>query len=378
MIYLDHNAATPLRPAVREAIGRLLAEPLGNPSSAHAAGRRAGALVEGARRAVAAAVGARPNEIVFTSGGTEANNLALFGRAGDCRGAHLVVSPVEHSSVIRSARECERRGAAVTWLSVDRFGRVAPSDVEAALRPETVLVSIGWANNELGTIQPLAEIAALCRRRGVALHSDAVQAFGKLPIDVRDVDLCSLSSHKIGGPGGAGALFVRRGVRLRPQLFGGEQERGLRAGSENVAALYGFGVAAGSVDECRLAGSDLRERLWRGIAALGGAVRNSPTAGCLANTLNVRLTGVRGESLVAALDLEGVAVSVGSACAVGSGRASHVLLAVGRDEAEARDGVRFSLGAETSAAEIDATLAILTRVVERMRRAGGALLAASA
>jgi cysteine desulfurase len=378
VICLDHNATTRLRPVVREAMERVLAEPLGNPSSAHALGRRARSLVEGARRAVARAVGARPSEIVFTSGGTESNNLALFGLAGRREGAHLLVAPIEHSSVIAAAGAMEGLGVAVSWLPVDRFGRVRAADVDAAIRPETVLVSVGWANNEIGTIQPLAEISAVCRRRGVALHTDAVQAFGKLPVDVSGVDLCSLSAHKIGGPGGVGALFVRRGLRLSPILFGGEQERGLRPGSESVASLHGFGVAAVSAGECRLPGPELRERLWRGIESIGGASRNSPTTGCLDNTLNVSIAGIAGEGLVAALDLEGVAVSVGSACAVGSGRPSHVLQAIGKSTGEARDGVRFSLGADTTEAEVDRALAVLTRVVDRMRGVGRAVLAASA
>jgi cysteine desulfurase len=230
------------------------------------------------------------------------------------------------------------------------------------------VVSVGWANNEIGTVQPIAAIGAVCRAGGARLHVDAVQAFGKLPVDVAAIDLCALSAHKLGGPIGVGALFVRRGIRLRPLAFGGEQERGRRPGTENVAGAVGFAAA---LSERRADGVEaLRERLWQGMASVPGVRRHSPATGCLANTLNIGFAGVRGEALVAALDLEGVAVSVGSACAAGSGEPSHVLLAIGRSEPEARGGVRFSLGPDTTAAEIDAAADALRRVVQRMRQVG--------
>jgi cysteine desulfurase len=368
MIYLDHNATTPPDARVLDAMAPFLRGRFGNASSAHAVGRDARAAVERGRRAVAAAVGARPAEIVFTSGGTESNNLALFGIAAGGAGAHLVVSPIEHSSVVASARELERRGAEITWLPVDGAGRVEASGLAAALRDDTVLVSVGWANNEIGTIQPIAELGAVCRARGVPFHVDAAQAFGKISVDVADVDLCTFSAHKLGAPVGAGALFVRRGVRLRPLLFGGGQERGLRPGTENAAALVGFGAAAEMRGRPGPMGAALRERLCRGIAGIDGCRRNSPAAGCLWNTLNVSIEGIRGESLIAALDLEGIAASVGSACAAGAGEPSHVLRAIGRSEDEARDGVRFSLGFETTAREIDIAVETIRAVVERMRR----------
>ncbi len=231
-------------------------------------------------------------------------------------------------------------------------------------------MSVGWANNEIGTVQPIGAIAALCRHHGVALHVDAVQALGKLAVAVDGVDLCSFSAHKLGGPIGVGALFVRRGVALRPLGFGGEQERGRRPGTENVAGVVGFAAALATQPALGAEVAPLRERLWSGLAGVGGARRHSPVDGSLANTLNVGFAGVRGEALVAALDLEGVGVSVGSACAAGSGEPSHVLAAIGCSAAEARGGMRFSLGAATTAAEVDAAAAALRRVVERMRAVG--------
>ena len=376
MIYLDHNATAPLDARVLDAMAPWLRRPFGNASSAHGLGRDARAAVEEARRAVADALGARPAEIVFTSGGTESNNLALFGVVAGRAGAHFVVSPVEHSSVVSCARELERRGAEVTWLPVDGVGRVRAADVAAALREDTALVSIGWANNEIGTIQPVAEIASVCRSRGVPVHVDAAQAFGKILVDVANVDLCTVSAHKLGAPVGVGALFVRRGVRLQPLLFGGGQERGLRPGTENAVALVGFGAAAKARGRPGTIDATLRERLWSGIADLAGCRRNSPAAGCLWNTLNVSIAEIRGESLVAALDLEGIAASVGSACAAGAGEPSHVLRAIGRDAEEARDGVRFSLGLETTEREIDDAIGTVRAVVERMRRVPSRVAAA--
>jgi len=370
MIYLDHNATTPLRPGVRGAMAPLLDEAFGNASSAHRLGSAARVAVERARRELAGRLGARPGEIVFTSGGTEGNNLAIFGAVDAPGGAHLVVSPIEHSSVLEPVRELVRRGAEVTWLPVSAAGRIDAADAAAVLRPHTALVSLGWANNEIGTIAPIPAVVDVCRRAGVRLHVDAVQAFGKLPVDVAGIDLCTVSAHKIGGPQGVGALVVREGVSIRPLLLGGSQERGRRAGTENVAGIVGFGAAAALMLDWREPGTVLRERLWTALSSIAGAQRNSPADGCLPNTLNVRFAGVRGEALVAALDLEGVAVSVGSACAAGSAEPSHVLRAIGRSEGEARDGVRFSLGSETAAGDIDAAAAIVVEVVERIRGVG--------
>jgi cysteine desulfurase len=367
MIYLDYNATAPLRAEAVAAMRAAAAESFGNATSVHQSGRSARTVVEACRRALAETIGAEANEVFFTSGGTESNNLALFGAAPEWRGRHLVVSPIEHSSIVESVRELERRGANVTWLPVDGMGRIAPQAVAAALSEETALVSLGWANNEIGTIQAVTEVAEICHSRNVPLHVDAVQALGKVPVAMRGLTLCSVSAHKIGGPQGGGALFVRRGFDLRPMLFGGAQERGLRPGTENVAGLAGFAavLAAGCRDARSLV--TLRERLWGGLAELDGVRRNSPVEDCLPNTLHVSFADLRGESLVAALDLEGIAVSVGSACAAGSAEPSHVLLAIGRNAHEAAEGVRFSLGEATTVEEIDTTLAAVRAVVAHMR-----------
>ena len=377
-IYLDHNATAPLRPEVRAAVVEFLGPPA-NPSSAHREGARARAALEIARTEVAALIGAAPAEIVFTSGATEANNLALRGAlaaAGPAAG--LVTSAVEHASVLDTARALAADGRPLAIVPVDREGRVAVRDVIAAGGPATRLVSLGLANGEVGAIAPVAEVATALRERNVLVHTDAVQAAGRLPLDVGalGVDLLSLSAHKLGGPAGVGALWVRRGVRLRPELTGGPQERQHRAGTENVAGIVGFGVAA------RLARSELSEaaprmhalveRLWAGLRArLPDVVRNGPVAGArLPNTLNLSLPGCTGESLMVLLDLAGIAVSVGSACAAGAAEPSHVLRAMGRDAEAARSGLRLSLGPTTGAAEIDRVLDVLPGLVAQVR--GGA------
>lgn len=371
MIYLDHNATSPLRPEVLEAMRPYLERPAGNPSSAHGPGRTARAAIERGRRTLAEIVGAQPSEIVFTSGGTEANNLALFGALADPGSAHLVVSPIEHASVLEPVRALTRRGARVTWLPVGDDGRIDPAGVAGALRPETALVSVGWANNEIGTIQPIGAIAAVCRAAGVPLHVDACQALGRVAITAAAAELCTVSAHKLGGPMGVGALIVRGGRTLAPLLHGGVQERGRRPGSENVAAIAGFAAAVTSQPVLGPEVAALRERLARGLATIAGVRRYSPQENCLPNTLHVGFAGVTGETLVAALDLEGVAVSVGSACAAGSGEPSHVLLALGVTDGEARSGVRFSLGAATTADEIDTAVTIVRRVVAHIRTCEG-------
>ena len=361
MIYLDHNATTPLHPAVLEAMLPYLGERFGNPSSAHRLGSEARCAVEDAREQVAVLLGAEPREIVFTSGGTEANNLALSNAAG-----HLVTSAVEHASVLEPAAARTQCGVALTRVGVDAEGRVRASEIAAALRPDTGLVSIGWANNEIGTIQPMAEIAGVCRQRGITLHSDAVQALGKIPIDASAVDLLSISAHKIGGPKGVGALFVRRGVALRPLLRGGSQERERRAGTENVAAIVGFGIACERAVERLRHGREiqrLRDALWEGLSTLPGVRRNSPARECLPNTLNVSVCDRSGDALVAAFDLAGIAVSTGSACAAGASEPSHVLRALGVGERLARDAIRFSLGPDTTGAEIETVVAVLARLL---------------
>jgi cysteine desulfurase len=369
MIYLDHNATMPLSRAARDAMLAVLDGPCGNPSSAHAGGRVARAHLEHARRAIAAALAVPAREVVFTSGASESNNLAILGAVPEPPGAHVVASGIEHPSVVGPLRELERRGAAVTYLPVDGEGRVDPAALADALRPNTALVSIGWANGEIGTVQPLAALAACCRTRRVRLHTDAAQACGKVSLSLGEVDLCSLSSHKLGGPLGIGALVVRRGVVLRPLAWGGGQERGLRPGTENAAAAVGFAAALSACSELARC-TALRERLWQGVARLPGVRRHSPAQDCLPNTLNIGVTGLRGEALVAALDLEGIAASVGSACAAGAAEPSPVLAAIGCSDDEAMGGVRLSLGPATKAAEVDAAIVAIWRVVERMRQVG--------
>lgn len=374
MIYLDYNATTPLHPEVRAAMMPHLGDEFGNPSSAHRLGARARVAVETARVQVAAAVAAGASEIVFTSGGTEASNLAIQGAAASREGA-IVTTPIEHSSVLQPIAALKHAGRRVRELRVDGAGRIDVDDLRRCLSEPVALVSIGWANNEIGTIAPVAEVSALCRAAGVLLHIDAVQAFGKIAVAVAPADLMSLSGHKIGGPKGVGALWVRGGVRIEPRLLGGPQERGLRAGTENVAGIVGFGAA------CQLAASGvaagetiagLRERLWQRLAAsVGGLSRNSPPVGCLPNTLNVRVAAMRGEALVAALDLEGVAVSTGSACAAGAAEVSHVLRAIGIAEDDARDGLRFSLGRGTTSAEIERAAELVAMCVARIRAVRG-------
>jgi cysteine desulfurase len=348
--------------------------PPANPSSAHREGARARAALEEARAAVAALIGATPAEIVFTSGATEANNLALRGGAG---GGRIVTAAVEHASVLEAARAS---GAAVTVVGVDAGGRVAPEDVVAACDGRPALVSVGLANGEVGAVAPVAAFAAALAGSGAVVHTDAAQAAGRLPMDVRvlGVDLLSLSSHKLGGPAGVGALWVRSGTALEAQLRGGPQERGRRAGTENVAALAGFGaaarVAAASLVETAAHLDALTERLWQGLAArVPGVVRNGPvSAPRLPNTLNVTVPGCTGESLLVLLDLAGVAASLGSACAAGAPEPSHVLLAMGRDRDAARNGLRLSLGPETTTADVERVLELLPRLVGQVRGAHAA------
>lgn len=376
-VYLDHNATTPVREEVVEAMLRALREGWGNPSSVHAEGAAARAAVERARESVAALLGVAPGEIVFTAGASEANNTALASVAGRApAGAHVVTTNAEHPSVEAPLCALEEQGLAVSRVPVERDGLVAPEAVEAALRPDTLLVAVLHANNETGVLQPLERIAALARARGVPVHADVTQAVGKLPLDLPrlGVDLASLSAHKLGGPKGVGALVVRGARALEPLLRGGGQERGRRGGTENVPGIVGFGAA------CELARRELprrelewgalRDRLWEGIAAkIPGARRNGSARHALPNTLNVCFRAAAGDLLLQALDLEGVAVSSGAACSSGSISPSRVLLAYGLDAAEARASLRFSVGHGVDAAQIDHVLALLPDLVARVRAA---------
>ncbi|QBS38001.1 cysteine desulfurase [Thermaerobacter sp. FW80] len=377
-VYLDHAATTPLRPEVRQRMVEVLGEAWGNPSSLHAEGRAARAVVDQARIQVAELLGCRPREVVFTSGGTEADNLALKGvaLAHRDRGRHIVTTAVEHPAVLEACAALERQGFEVTRVPVDGDGRVDPERVLAALRPDTILVSVMLVNNEVGTIQPVAEIAAAARARGVLVHTDAVQAAGVLPLDVEalGVDLLSLSAHKIGGPKGAGALYVRAGTQLLPLLDGGGQERRLRSGTENTAAIAGFGVAAElAARECRDRAARLarlQRRLEEGIRArIPDARIHGAGAPRAPHITNVGLPGVTADTVLIQLDLEGIAASSGSACSAGTPEPSHVLQAMGLSADEAFRAVRFSLGDGNTEADVDRVLEVLPRVMERARRA---------
>jgi cysteine desulfurase len=379
-IYLDHAATTPMRPEVLDAMLPYLTEHHGNASSLHASGRRARQGLDEARERVASILGAKPREIVFTGGGSEADNLAIKGAvwAASARGRHVVTSGVEHKAVLNSCAILERSGFGVTQVPVDRYGRVDPADIEAAIRDHTTLVSIMYANNEVGTIQPIAEIGAICRRRGVLFHTDAVQAGGFLPLDVDNlgVDLLSLAAHKLYGPKGVGALFVRQGTALLPQVQGGAQERQRRAGTENVAGIVGFAraleLAQGDADardaeNARLAA--LRDGLLGALRDVAGVEPTGHPVERLPHSASWLVDGIEGGDLVAALDLEGVEASTGSACTSGSAEPSHVLLAMGIDADRAHGALRLTAGRGTSSADVERAAGVLRTVVSRMRAA---------
>ena len=378
-IYLDHNATTPMRLEALEAMMPYLGARFGNANSIHGWGREAKRPLEGARQVVASAVGAREKEsIVFVSSGTEADNLAIKGAAwaGRPRERHILTSAVEHHAVLNTCRSLEEQGFEATYLPVDSEGLIDPERVERSLRADTILISLMHANNETGVIFPIAEIGQLARQRGIVFHTDAVQAFGRLPIDVEalGVDLLSLSGHKIHGPKGIGALYVRPGTRMVPHMHGGQQERGRRAGTENVAAAVGLARAAelsvGSMDVEADRLGRLRDRLEAGILGrIEGTQRNGHTDRRLPNTSNISFRGADEESLILALDLEGIAVSAGAACTSGSLEPSHVLQAMGRRPDIEGGGLRFSLGAGTTEAEIECLLDLLPGLVERIRAA---------
>ena len=377
-VYLDHAATTPLDGRVLEAmLPHLRGMPAaGNPSSLHAPGAAAREAVEEARASVAGLLGARPQEIVFTSGGTEGDNLAVLGLAAAEPGKkHVVVSAVEHAAVRGAAEHLESRGYEVTRLGVDADGRVSPDGLADVLRPDTVLVAVMWANNEVGTVQPVAQLAQVCRERGVPLHVDAVQAAGRLPIDVSCVPVSTLaiSSHKLYGPQGVGALYVRDGVELAPIVFGGGQEGGLRSGTENVAGIVGFGAAARlaseEMDERVRHEEGLRDALVRGAPGLPGVRLNGHSTQRLSNNVHLCVDGVEAESLVLFLDALGYAVGSGSACASSTAghKASPVLLAMGRGEDEAFSAVRISVGKDTTREEVEGFREAFSTAVSRLR-----------
>ena len=375
-VYLDYAATTPTDPAVVEAMTPYFTEMFGNPSSIYSYGQEAKGAIEEARAKVADLIGGRDEEIVFTSGGTEADNFALTGvaLANESRGNHIITSPIEHHAVIETAKFLENRGFRLTYLPVDEYGLVNPGDVKKAITDKTILISIMHANNEMGTIEPIAEIGRVAKEAGVYFHTDAVQTVGHIPVDVNElgVDLLSMSAHKVYGPKGVGALYIRKGVRLAPFLHGGEQERRRRAGTENVPGIVGFGKAveltrqAISVEMERL--TDLRDNLIKGLLERIDHVRlNGHPVMRLPNNVNIGVGYVEGESMCLNLDLEGICISTGSACASSSLEPSHVLLAMGLSHEQAHSSLRFSLGRWTSQEEIERVWDVLPRVVAKLR-----------
>ncbi len=396
-VYFDNNATTPLLPEVFEAMRPYFGEHFGNASSIHHHGQETRAAVERARESVARLLGARPAEIVFTGGGTEADNLAVFGVAKT--GDHIVTSTIEHHAVLNACRHLEEKGCEVTYIPVDGRGVVDPADVKRALRPNTKLISIMLANNETGVLQPVAEIGKIAAEAGVCFHTDAVQAAGKIPVRVEEIgcDLLSVSAHKLHGPQGVGALYVRKGTELEPVQYGGRHERSRRAGTENVPGIVGLGKAA----ELALAGlergndrkmADLRDGLERellrieasGVNGVGthpsqstrrmghpsGSVENANGSGLplqVPNTTNIYFDGIDGEALVIALDLKGLAVSTGAACSSGAIEPSHVLLAMGLTPERARASIRFSLGKQNTAEDVEFALSVVPETVARLR-----------
>ena len=376
-IYFDHNATTPVHAAVADALSASIRAEFGNPSSVHHFGQQAKAAIDQARSAVAALIGSEPSEVVFTSGGTEGDNLAIRGAAEAlARGGrrHLIASAIEHEAVLHTLKALARIGADTTLLPVDETGVASLDSLRAALRDDTALVSIMHANNEIGTIQPVAELAQLAHERGALFHTDAVQSAGKIPVDVKalGVDLLSISAHKFHGPKGVGAIWIKRGLRMAPISTGGKQERNRRAGTENVAGIVGMGVAAEiarvkmAVEGARL--QTLRDRLEDGILrAVPRTIVNGTKTPRLSNTTNISFERVEAESLLIALDLEGIAVSTGSACSSGTLEPSHVLKAMGLPTHRTQNSIRFSLGASNTEADVDRTVAVLPALVEKLR-----------
>jgi cysteine desulfurase len=375
-IYLDYAATTPVDPGVVEAMLPYFRDTFGNPSSIHSFGQQARSAVEDAREKLASFLGAKPAEIIFTSGGTESNNFAIKGIAGANRkkGNHIIASAIEHHAVMEPCHFLEREGFEVTFLPVDAQGLVDAHDVAKAMTGRTVLVSIMHANNEIGTLQPVTEIGKITRERGVCFHTDAVQTFGHMPftVDELNVDLLSLSAHKLYGPKGVGALYIRQGTRLEPHMHGGEQEGKRRASTHNVPGIVGLAKAVElaekvmAEEEIRI--TALRNRMIRGIFDRIDRVRlNGHPAKRLANNVNISIDYCEGEAMILSLDLMGIACSTGSACSSTSVEPSHVLRAIGLSVEETRGSLRFSLGRDTQEQEIDRVLEVLPRIVKRLR-----------
>jgi len=376
-VYFDYNATTPMAPEVVETFARVSRDVFGNPSSIHHFGQQAKATIDDARSAVASLLNADSSEIVFVSGGTEADNFAIRGAAEALEPAgrrHLIATGIEHEAVLNTLRALTRRGWRTTLIPVDTTGIVSPDRLREAIDTDTALVSVMHANNEIGTIQPIAAVAAIAHERGALMHTDAVQTAGKIPVDVRalGVDLLSLSAHKFNGPKGVGALWIKRGTRMQPTATGGKHERNRRAGTENVAAIAGLGVAARlsvakmSAEAARV--SALRDRLEAGILrTVSGTQVNGAQDQRVPNTTNISFDRVEAESLLIALDLEGIAVSTGSACSSGTLEPSHVLKAMGLPAHRTQNSLRFSLGMFSTQAEVDRVVEVLPKLVDKLR-----------
>ena len=378
IIYLDNNATTPLDPAVIEEMLPFLTKYYGNPSSGYAFAARARKAVDLARERLATLLGCEPPEIVFTSGGTESNNAVIHSVPQfEPRGKHVVTNAVEHSAVLRPCQDLEKRGCAVTFLGVNRDGNVDLAELEAAIRPETALVSMMWANNETGVLFPVEKIAEICRQKGVLFHTDAVQALGKIPIRLRDmaINFLSLSAHKFHGPKGVGALYVNRRTRFSPLIAGGGQENGRRGGTENVASIVGLGkaaeLAAKYLEEGKCSIRSMRDRFEKAILASisGASVNGAPAAaGRIPNTSSLSFEGIESPAALILLDRHGLCCSAGSACKTGSQEASHVLRAMNPNGDGARRSLRFSFGRFNTEAEIDRAIELVPRVIERLRQ----------
>ncbi len=373
-VYMDHGATSPLREEALEAMLPFLREKFGNPSSIHSFGREVRQVVDAARETVSSALGAEPAEVFFTSGGTESNNIALRGSARLKGKGHIITSSVEHHAVLDVCKDLEKQGFSVTFLPVDSDGQVDPKEVERAAKDDTILISVMMGNNEVGTLLPIKEIGQIARQRKILLHTDAVQAVGQLPINVRDlnVDFLTLSAHKFNGPKGIGALFVRKGVPLSPLYHGGGQERKLRPGTENVAGIVGLAkaleLASAELPEKERRLTALRDRLMAGLLAMEEVKLNGHAKQRLPGNVNVSFKYIEGESLLLSLDLQGVAASSGSACTSGSLDPSHVLMAMGLDHETAHGSLRLTLGLGNTEEDVDYVLETLPPIVDRLRK----------
>jgi len=371
-IYLDYAATTPVDPDVVKAMLPYFTDRFGNPSSIHSFGQEGKAAMEEARDKIANFIGAKPEEIIFTSGGTESDNFAVKG--GVYKGNHIITTSIEHHAIIKSCRFLEKNGFKVTYLPVDKNGLLNPEDVKKAITNETVLISVMHANNEIGTIEPIAEIGEIARKKGIYFHTDAVQSFGHLPINVDklNVDLLSVSAHKLYGPKGVGALYVRKGTRMTAFMHGGEQERNRRASTENVPGIVGFGRAVEIAGEKMAAEKEkltiLRDKLIKGIFERIGDVRlNGHPSKRLPNNVNISIDFVEGESMLLNLDMEGIAASTGSACSSSSLEPSHVLLALGLRHELAHGSLRFTFGRYTKEEDVDYLLEVLPKIINKLR-----------